>query len=259
MNALDFNPSKVTVNMDPVALPPKSATPPVNAGGEAAQEEGGISEDAAAQSGERRILWMVRTANAVVGPVSLALVERGLNLGRIPEDAEVTPENTTNWRPVRDIFQDEPLQSDPGVENAVVVAAPVVPIGEPEFEWPDAFSPHASSSAAPPPSAQMAEIPGAVGYPAKETAVMPAPVLTPSHAPQAGMPQPQAVMPRAGMPQAVMPQAVMPQAVMPQQAFVGEEPISIPTTDRSPALIAFGVTIAACAFVAAGIAVLQAL
>ena len=45
-------------------------------------------------------VWLVRCGARMVGPVSLELIARGLDAGRIPEDAEMTHIDHPEWRPV---------------------------------------------------------------------------------------------------------------------------------------------------------------
>jgi hypothetical protein len=47
---------------------------------------------------------MVRCGNNLVGPVSLELIERGLEAGKIPADAEMTHLRGSEWRPVAEIY-----------------------------------------------------------------------------------------------------------------------------------------------------------
>lgn len=45
-------------------------------------------------------VWLVRCGSRTVGPVSLELIARGLDAGRIPHDAEMCHLDDLVWRPV---------------------------------------------------------------------------------------------------------------------------------------------------------------
>lgn len=276
MNALTFTPSKTTVSMDPVPL---------------------VRDEAAPQSGERKMMWMVRTSDGMVGPVSLDLIERGLNLGKVPEDAEVAPANTTDWRPVRDVLREIEAESlsPQSVERAdPIVAAPVVPVGQPEFEWPESFAPSASTSIVP--QSGQTELgampfadPGQAVAGATEVGAMPfaepAPMVQASPLPYppaqalagqtvgAAVPYMQTLASSGTAAQTTMPSAT-PYMAAPAVGgqtlasqgnpyvappVIVEEPIEIPTTGMSPAVIAFGATIAVAALVGIAVAIIQAL
>ena len=48
--------------------------------------------------------WLVRSGDNEVGPVSLELIARGLNLGKVPQNAEVSLLSTGIWRPVYEVI-----------------------------------------------------------------------------------------------------------------------------------------------------------
>jgi hypothetical protein len=48
--------------------------------------------------------WMVRADGNVIGPVSIELLERGLQGGKIPAGAEMSLAGSRSWRRVAEIF-----------------------------------------------------------------------------------------------------------------------------------------------------------
>src|SRR5262245_26427537 len=48
--------------------------------------------------------WLVRCGANVVGPVSIELIERGLEAGKIPADDEMRCEARREWRPLAEVF-----------------------------------------------------------------------------------------------------------------------------------------------------------
>ncbi len=290
MNAIRFTPNKVTVNMDPVDL---------------------LEDDGGPASGEREVRdeWIVRTEDGQVGPVSSELIVRGLNLGRVPESAQIARPGSETWYPVTHIV---PPEIDPcGLEEQLappVAMVPVVPVGQPEFEWPDSFAPKSESVAPEAPAPEVFGKETMLGQPIVDPgavqaaeALTPAPMsappmsappmsASPMSAPapsslqpvvvptmaqpmmaqpaQPTMAQPMVAQPMVAQPMVAQPFAPgasaptwqAPQAQVPTAPVsFPEEPVALPTEERSPALLGFAATLGIAAFVAVGYALIQVL
>jgi hypothetical protein len=68
--------------------------------------------------------WLVRSEGNVVGPVSLDLLGRGVQAGKIPAAAEMSFLGGTEWRRVGDVYP--------------ATATPSVPPPPPSFRYPEA-------------------------------------------------------------------------------------------------------------------------
>lgn len=86
-------------------------------------------------------VWLVRCGNKMVGPVSLELIARGLDAGRIPADAEMTHLDHPVWRPVTafgpmpDPFGDPCL---PAASDSMRMSIPdTIPEAAPSFGYPE--------------------------------------------------------------------------------------------------------------------------
>lgn len=67
-----------------------------------------VHERPASESDDAPRCWMVRHGKAVVGPVTLTLIERGLAAGKLPAEAEVAHVDRQSWMPVQALFVDGP-------------------------------------------------------------------------------------------------------------------------------------------------------
>jgi hypothetical protein len=84
-------------------------------------------------------LWMVRSGSNVVGPVSLELLERGLEAGKIPSDAEIADARAQHWCPVAKLYPNlMPAQhAQPASQPRLALAAPPVPPPPPSIRYPE--------------------------------------------------------------------------------------------------------------------------
>ena len=69
--------------------------------------------------------WLVRCGTNVVGPVSIELIERGIEAGKIPLDAEMAFGGGGEWRSVAEIFGVPAPRPAPPVQLATIVPFPI--------------------------------------------------------------------------------------------------------------------------------------
>ncbi|RLB65472.1 MAG: hypothetical protein DRI90_01940 [Deltaproteobacteria bacterium] len=81
--------------------------------------------------------WLVRSGTKVIGPVSLELLERGLEAGKIPSDSEMALLGGNQWRQVAEIFPTAPPPQRPTPLASPAVAPWPVPPAPPSMHYPD--------------------------------------------------------------------------------------------------------------------------
>ena len=80
-------------------------------------------------------IWLVRSDDNVVGPVSIELIERGIAAGKIPDDAEMAYAGGGEWQRVLDIFppcDDTAPEPSPSLLPPVSVRYPEEPVSIPK-------------------------------------------------------------------------------------------------------------------------------
>jgi hypothetical protein len=77
--------------------------------------------------------WLVRCGTNVVGPVSIELIERGLEAGKIPADAQMSGEGRGDWRPLAEVFAVPAPRPVTGVFPVAVARHEPRPTPEPRF------------------------------------------------------------------------------------------------------------------------------
>ena len=65
-----------------------------------ASRKGIVTAQARSSSRSRKVWYVRRAGYAVVGPMTIGLLKRGLRAGRIPPDSEVRHRDWPYWRPL---------------------------------------------------------------------------------------------------------------------------------------------------------------
>lgn len=121
--------------------------------------------------------WLVRAGRNVIGPVSIELLERGLEAGKIPSDAEMALLGGNEWRQVTEIFPAPPPEASEAPAEPVTVA-PIIelaPAVQPQVQAPPSEPPPATALTPAYPATQPQAYPGQPTF-----APFPVPPATPS-------------------------------------------------------------------------------
>jgi hypothetical protein len=81
--------------------------------------------------------WLVRASGNVIGPVSIELLERGLEAGKIPSDAEMALLGGNEWRQITEIFPAPPPEASEAPAEPVTFAPFPVPPATPSGHFLD--------------------------------------------------------------------------------------------------------------------------
>lgn len=156
--------------------------------------------------------WLVRSSGNVIGPVSLELLERGLEAGKIPGDAEMSLLGGSTWRPVSEICTAPRSEAEATPVERVAVT-PIVDVGAPAL-------PAAQPAPSEPPAAQPA-----VAQPGQtDPAPHPQPPVNVMPQPAQALPVAQPLPFRVAQAQALAAQAAYPPMAIPPATPSGHYP-----------------------------------
>ncbi|MBW2453322.1 MAG: hypothetical protein JRI68_02375 [Deltaproteobacteria bacterium] len=145
--------------------------------------------------------WLVRSDGNVIGPVSLELLERGLEAGKIPVEAEMALLGGNTWRSVSEIFT-APRSEAVATPTEPVAITPIVDVDAPA--QPAAALP-VQTYPAPPPQPAVNVVPQpAQAYPMGQPEAYPAPaaftpMAIPAATPSGHYPEDTVDIPKQGM------------------------------------------------------------
>lgn len=154
-------------------------------------------------------VWMVRYLGNVIGPISLELVEKGIQAGKLPRGTEIAHSELQRWRPLGELYPQ--LLAEPAETASPIETLPV----SPEAERPSSLPPPA------PPRSTRATF-SARPY----SSPPPRPVPVPASAPPPAAPR-MVTAPRQEELPVVPPPPPVPPAPPPSYRFP-EEPVHIP-------------------------------